>query len=351
MTLVADIGVTVGRFSLDVQLTVAPGQTAAVVGPNGSGKTTLLRTLAGLAPLTRGRIELDGTVLDDPARGIFVPPEQREVGMVFQDNALFPHLTALDNVAFGVRARGGNRHDARLNAIDWLDRVGLADRVDAHPDELSGGQSQRVALARALATGPNLLLLDEPLAALDATTRGDMRRELRHHLASFPGVRVVVTHDPVDAAVLADEIVVLHDGTVAQAGSPSDITAHPRTAWVADLVGTNLYRGAFAGGVLHLDSGATLATAATIADGPAFAVVHPRVVALHRHRPDGTPRNVWEGVTTAVERVGDRARVQIVGPLDIVAEVTARSVDELRLHEGSDIWVAVKATEVDVYTA
>lgn len=351
MTLVADVGVTVDRFTLDVQLRVASGQTVAVVGPNGSGKTTLLRALAGLTPLTRGRIELDGTVLDDPDHGIHLPPERRAIGMVFQDDALFPHLSALDNVAFGVRARGRNRHDARLNAIDWLHRVGLADRVDARPGELSGGQAQRVALARALATDPALLLLDEPLAALDATTRSDVRRELRNHLASFSGVRVVVTHDPIDAAVLADQIVVLHDGAVAQTGTPGDITAHPRTPWVANLVGTNLYRGALESGALRLDTGVTLSTAATIDDGPAFAVVHPRVVALHRHRPDGTPRNVWEGTATNVERVGDRARVQIAGPLDIVAEVTARSVDELGLHEGSPVWVAVKATEVDVYAA
>ena len=347
----AEITVTIEDFTLGIALDVASGTTVAVVGPNGSGKTTLLRTLAGLTPLTRGRITIDDQVVDDASTDVFVPPEGRPVAMVFQEHALFPHLSALDNVAFGVRARGRNRHDARLQAIDWLHRVGLGERVGAWPAELSGGQAQRVALARALATSPALLLLDEPLAALDATTRIDMRRELRRHLASFPGVRVVVTHDPVDAAVLADEIIVLDHGVVAQRGTPLDITAHPRTPWVADLVGTNLYRGVLEAGVLRVDGGGHLAPATRIDDGPAFAVVHPRVVALHRRRPDGTPRNVWHVRARAVERVGDRVRVQLEGEPGIVAEVTAAAADELALHEGTEVWVAVKATEVDVYAA
>ena len=351
MTLVADLGVTIDGFVLDMRLSVASGRTTAVVGPNGSGKTTLLRALAGLTSLTRGRIVLDDQVLDDAAAGVFVPPDQRRVAMVFQDHVLFPHLSALDNVAFGPRARGRSRTDAHLHAIDWLDRVGLADRAGAHPDELSGGQAQRVALARALASDPSLLLLDEPLAALDATTRIEIRRDLRRHLGTFTGARVVVTHDPVDAAVLADEIVVLDAGRVAQAGTPEDITAHPRTPWVADLVGTNLYRGTLVDGVLRVHGGGTLAPATLIGDGPAFAVVHPRAVALHPHRPDGTPRNVWEGRATAIERVGDRMRVQVGGPPDVVAEVTVAAVQELGLHEGMAVWVAVKATEVDVYSA
>jgi len=351
MNLDAHVKVTVGEFALDVELDVPGGRTLAVVGPNGSGKTTLLRALAGLTPLDEGRISLDGDVLDDPATDIFRSPEARPVAMVFQDHVLFPHLTVLDNVAFGARARGRTKRDARDYAGEWLDRVGLADRASAYPRELSGGQGQRVALARALASDPALLLLDEPLAALDATTRIDVRRDLRRHLSTFDGVRVVVSHDPVDAAVLADDLIVLDHGRIAQAGTPADITARPRTPWVADLVGTNLYRGTADGNTLHVDGGGSLAAASGVGDGAAFAVVHPRVVALHRAKPEGTPRNVWSGHAASIERVGDRVRVQIDAAPSIVAEITAGAASELELTDGSPLWVAVKATEVDLYLA
>jgi molybdate transport system ATP-binding protein len=330
---------------------VPSGRTVAVVGPNGSGKTTLLRTLAGLTPLTSGRVTLDDRVLDDPAAGVYEPPEARRVGMVFQDHALFPHLSTLDNVAFGGRAHGRSRADAQQHALAWLDRVGLADRAQTYPGELSGGQAQRVALARALATDPGLLLLDEPLAALDATTRIEVRRDVRRHLSTFDGVRIVVTHDPIDAAVLADEILVLDRGRVAQTGTPEDITARPRTPWVADLVGTNLYRGEHRAGALQIEGGGALTAATVVDDGPAFAVVHPRVVALHRAKPDGTPRNVWQGQAAAIERVGDRVRVQMRGIPDIVVEITAAAAADLDVVEGISLWIAVKATEIDMYTA
>lgn len=350
MTLDADVQVSIGDFTLDVELAVPNGRTLAVVGPNGCGKTTLLRTLAGLTPLTGGAITLDGERLDDPAAAVFIAPEARPIAMVFQDHLLFPHLSALDNVAFGARARGRTKADARNHAREWLDRVGLGDRADAHPRDLSGGQAQRVALARALASDPHLLLLDEPLAALDATTRIEVRRDLRRHLSTFEGVRVLVTHDPVDAAVLADDVVVLDRGRVVQSGTPEDITARPRTPWVADLVGTNLYRGRAEHNTLQVDGGGTIAAAMAVDDGPAFAVVHPRVVALHRARPDGTPRNVWPARATAIERVGDRVRVQLNGTPNIVAEITPAAASDLALADGTELWIAVKATEVDLFS-
>ena len=203
--LAARVGVSLGSLELDVDLTVHDGEVVAVLGPNGAGKTTLLRALAGLVALDRGRIEVDGVVLDEPDTGTFVSVEHRPVGVVFQDYLLFAHLSALENVAFGLRARGTPKTEARRAAMTLLDRFGLADHAHHRPRALSGGQAQRVALARALATGPRLLLLDEPLAALDATTRRDVRRDLRRQLASFGGARILVTHDPVDAYALADQ--------------------------------------------------------------------------------------------------------------------------------------------------
>jgi molybdate transport system ATP-binding protein len=352
MTLAAKVRIELAGFVLDVELTVEPGQTVAIVGPNGAGKTTLLRALAGLRGLSAGRIELDGTVYDDPDAGIYIPPERRPVGVMFQDNLLFPHLTALENVAFGLRARGLSRSDARRRADDWLRRVGLDGKGRARPRELSGGQAQRVALARALASDPAMLLLDEPLAALDATTRNEVRRELRRHLATFPGVRLVITHDPIDAAVLADRVVVLDHGRVAQMGTPAEITTRPRTPWVAELTGTNLFRGTADGdGRVTLDAGGVIVGADHRAPGPVFAAVHPRSVSLHREQPEGSARNTWAGTVVAVEPVGDRYRISVNATPSVVAEVTAGAVRDIGLKEGSRVWIAIKATEVDVYPA
>ncbi|HEV3225990.1 MAG TPA: ABC transporter ATP-binding protein [Acidimicrobiales bacterium] len=352
MTLEAEVRVELDGFTLDVSLSIDPGRTTAIVGPNGAGKTTLLRALAGLRTLSAGRIVLDGVALDDASRATYVPPERRPVGVVFQDNLLFPHLDALDNVAFGLRTQGRRRRDARREGAHWLDRVGLEGREHARPSQLSGGQAQRVALARALAPSPRLLLLDEPLAALDATTRNEVRRDLRRHLATFPGVRVLVTHDPVDAAVLADDVLVLDDGRIVQAGTPGEITARPRTRWVAALTGTNLFAGVVdEAGSVSIEGGGMLVMADRIHPGPVFAAVHPRAVTLHRLRPEGSQRNTWRGAVADVEPVGDRFRVRVDANPPVVAEITAASVRDLGLVEGADVWVAVKATEIDTYPA
>jgi molybdate transport system ATP-binding protein len=339
-----------GRLGLDVQLEVAGGQVVALLGPNGAGKTTVLRALAGLIPLSGGHVVLDGQVLDDPTRRIRVPTERRPVGMVFQDYLLFPHLSALENVAFGLRARGRGRAQARELATAWLDRLGLAGLGSGRPDTLSGGQQQRVALARALATDPRMLLLDEPLAALDVSTRAEVRRDLRRHLRDFPGVNLVVTHDPLEALALADRLVVIEQGRILQSGSAAEVTERPRSRYVADLVGVNLLRGRGRQGVVELESGGRLVTAGT-ADGEVFAVVPPRSVSLWRSRPDGSPRNVWRGRATGVDLQGDRVRVRVEGSPSLVAEVTPAAMVDLGLAEGTEVWVSVKATEVTVYPA
>ena len=350
VSLDARVEARAGDLQLDVDLSVGQGETVAVLGPNGSGKTTLLRALAGLLPLEAGRVTLDGQVLEDAETGHRVPPEHRPVGMVFQDYLLFPHLDVLDNVAFGARRRGLRRSDARRVAAEWLDRLGLGDRIGARPAELSGGQAQRVALARALATDPALLLLDEPLAALDVATRAEVRRDLRERLRSFRGFRLLVTHDPVDAVTMADRLVVLEGGRVVQAGTAADITARPRTGYVAELAGTNLYRGRGTGDRVELAGGDQLVVPGG-AVGEVFATVHPRAVALHRRAPEGSPRNVWQGRVVMLDRLADRVRVRVDGPVPIVAEVTVPAVAELGLGEGVDVWVAVKASEIATYPA
>ena len=344
----ADIDVRVGAFHLNVTLTVARGETVAVVGPNGAGKTTLLRALAGLQPLDEGAVRVDGVALDEPATGTYVVPERRNVGVVFQDYLLFPHLSVLENVAFGLRSRGVARGDARRRAHDWLARVGLDDRAATKPGTLSGGQQQRVALARALVTEPRVLLLDEPLAALDAGTRTELRRDLRAHLASCGGARVLVTHEMLDAVALADRLVVLEDGRIAQAGAVQEVASRPRSRYVADLVGVNLLGGRGEGHDVTLEGGGTVITADPVA-GDVYVAIQPHSVSLHRARPEGSPRNVWSGRVRGIDLLGDRVRIHVDGAVPLVAEVTAGAVGDLGLHDGVDVWASVKATEVDVY--
>ena len=348
--LTARVAVRLGTLDLDVAVDAAPGEIVAVLGPNGAGKTTFLRAVAGLVALDRGRVDLDDVVLEDASRGFRVPPERRPIGVVFQDYLLFPHLTALENVAFGLRARGTSGPEARARAASWLDRLGLGEYGESKPRALSGGQAQRVALARALAIDPRVLLLDEPLAALDASARGSVRRDLRRHLGSFAGIRIVVTHDPLEAVALADRLVILEGGRVVQTGSAAEVTQRPRSRYVADLVGVNLFRGVATAGHVALVGGAVVQSADGV-EGEVFATIHPRAVALHRTRPEGSPRNVWRGRASALDFQGDRVRVGVEGEMSIVAEVTPAAVHDLDLAEGGEVWVSVKATEIGVYPA
>ena len=322
----------------------------AILGPNGSGKTTLLRCLAGLQPIDGGCISLGDTVLDDPSTDTFIPPERRHVSFVFQDYLLFAHLNAIDNVAFGLQARGVARRVARLQASEWLERLGLGTHLRHAPGALSGGQQQRVALARALATEPQLLLLDEPLAALDATTHAAVRRELREHLRGFGGARVLITHNPLDAYALADRIIVLEGGRATQSGTLASITARPRSRYVAQLFGTNFLAGHTVGDTFTSDGGGTLVVDATD-NGPTYASIAPSAISIFRAQPDGSPRNVWRTTITNVESTFDRVRVGLGEPLPMVAEITAAGLAALDRHPGDEVWAALKTTEITTYPA
>ena len=359
----ADIALTIGELDLAVSVEVGAGEVLAVLGPNGAGKTTMLRTLAGLQRTGRGRVALDGTVLDDPAHDIFVASEGRSVGVVFQDYLLFPHLTVLDNVAFGPRARGVSRPTANATARTWIDAVGLTELAGSKPAGISGGQAQRVALARALATDPRLLLLDEPLAALDVATRATVRRDLRLHLTEFAGATVMVTHDPLDALALADRVVILEAGHVTQAGRIAEVTSRPRTPYVAELLGVNLLAGSgqdhavrvtrtsSAGGDHGLADRTTTVTVGDLVQGDTLLLIRPNSISLHLRRPDTSARNQWRCSIVGFDLLGDHVRVRLSGEIDLVAEVTPGAVAELGLVEGTDVWASVKATDIATYPA
>ena len=350
MTLIAEIAVPVGALNLDLNLKVDRESVVALVGPNGAGKTTLVRALAGLLQIHRGRVAIDGTVVEDPANNVRIPPEQRNIGVVFQEHRLFDNLTAIENVAFGLRARGTPKRLARDKAQEWLSHVGLPEVGDRRPRHLSGGQSQRVALARAMAIEPSVLLLDEPLAAVDAAARAELRHLLREELARYPGARLVVTHDPVEAAALAQWLIVLEDGRITQQGPLVEVTARPRSAWVATMVGLNLLTGIAERTTVRLDNGEVITTA-TDGSGPTFVAIRPNAITLHRHPPESSARNLWAGDAGELNFTGDRARLRINGPVPLIAEVTPAAVAELHLADGGPIWASVKATDVDTYRA
>lgn len=348
MTLHARVSRRLGGLDLAVDITVADGEVVAVLGPNGAGKTTLLRCLAGLEPVGAGRVALDDVTWEDTDEQSRLPVQRRSLGFVFQDHLLFPHLSAMENVAFGPRSRGVGKREAGRRAIRWLERVGLGDVASARPSALSGGQAQRVALARALASEPGVLLLDEPMAALDVAARQAVRRVLRDHLDAFEGPCLLVTHEPLEAIALADRLVIIEDGRVVQDGPAADVARQPRSEWVARLVGLNLYRGRAAGHDVEMQSGARLVADAA-AEGDVFAVVHPRAVALHRRPPEGSPRNAWRATINGIDLHGDGVRVHTDGPLPMVAQITPAALAALDLVEGDEVWVAVKAAEIDLF--
>ncbi|QIG41985.1 ABC transporter ATP-binding protein [Nocardioides anomalus] len=332
---------------VEVALTVEAGTTLALLGPNGSGKSTALGVAAGLVRPAAGTVTLDGRVLTDVAAGVQVPPHARRTALLGQEPLLFPHLSALENVAFGPRSTGASRADARASAQEWLALVGVGDLGARRPAQLSGGQAQRVAVARALAASPGLVLLDEPMAALDVAVQPALRQTLRRVLADRTAV--VVTHDPLDALLLADRVVVLTDGAVVEEGASAEVLSRPRSAFAARLAGLNLVTGALREGAVEAPDGLRVHGVADPlpAEGsPAVATFRPAAVAVYREIVEGSPRNAFPVTVTELEPLADRVRVH-AGALH--ADVTVQAVAALDLEVGLPVVFAVKATEVAVY--
>lgn len=336
-------------FTLEFELAIEPGSTAALLGPNGAGKSTTVEVLAGLLPLDEGHIMLGGRVLDDVETGVFVPPELRRVGVVFQQYLLFEHMSILDNIAFGPLSAGRSRRDARHRAGEWIDALDLSDLRERRPRELSGGQAQRVALARTLASEPDLLLLDEPLAALDVTTRSQLRRVLADHLGDYRGPRLLITHDPTDAFLLADRIHILESGRLTQSGTADDIRRRPATRYAAALAGTNLLAATNSSGTLTLKEHTHVLQAADAhTNGAVLVTIHPTAVSLHSDQPHGSPRNTWLTSVESIEPLGETTRVTLGDPLPLGVDITPAATEALALRRGSHIWASIKATEIGV---
>ena len=353
----AHLGKERGGFALDVAFQARPGSTTVLVGESGAGKTTALRLLAGLDRLGRGFTRLDGEPYADAATGWHLPAWRRDIGYVAQDYALFPHLTVYQNVAFGLRASGVHRSRIRNQVEQSLELVGIAPLIDRPSLQLSGGQQQRVALARALALSPRLLLLDEPLSSLDLQTRRVVRGELRELLTRLPCVTVYVTHSPVEALVFGDQIVVLEAGRVAQAGSRDELLRRPRSAFVAELIGTNLFigrpvpKGPLLAPTIRTPEGEFVIDE-TPAPGGVFLTVSPREITLYPHLPETSAQNTFLGTVREVipePPAGDRVRVVLDARPPLVVEVTRDAVAALGLRQGMRIHAAFKATGVQVY--
>jgi molybdate transport system ATP-binding protein len=325
-----------GALELDVALEVAAGECLALAGPSGAGKTSVLRVAAGLLRPAHGLVEAGGETWLDTDDGIDLPPERRGCGYVFQEYALFPHMRAWQNVAYPLR--GSDRRD---RALALLERFGMAELADARPGTLSGGERQRVAVARALAREPQVLLLDEPLSALDARTRAGASRELAAVLRVADVPTLLVTHDFSEAAMLGDRVGIIDAGHVLQEGTPSELAAAPRSAFVADFTGAVVLTGTASAGLhglthVALDGGGQV-TSTDRADGEVAVSVYPWEIALApaEAQPSGSTRNHLLVEVVSITAVGNRVRVGLAAPQPLTAEISEAAVQELGLAPGS----------------
>ncbi len=352
-----DLTATIEERGIDLHLSVAAGEVVAVLGANGAGKSTLLSLLAGLQHPDTGRITVDGDVLVDTRARVQVPPHRRKVVLLAQQALLFPHLTVAANVAFGPRSRGVARREAHATARRWLDAVDAVAFADRKPAQLSGGQAQRVAIARALAADPTLLLLDEPMAALDVAVAPTLRHLLRRVLRGSGRTALLVTHDLIDALSLADRVIVLEGGRIVEDGPTRTVLAEPRSAFTARIAGVNLISGTNDGHDLVTKEGSRIVgrlDPACAPGEPSVAVFAPQSVAVHLAAPNGSPRNHLPVVITELEPRGEIVRVHtapIAGAGGLIADVTTPAAADLDLRPGLPVQFAVKATEVSIHPA
>jgi len=344
-------------FRLAANFSAESGSTLVLVGESGAGKSTILNMLAGLLHPDRGRIVVDGTPVFDGDRRIAVPAYRRPVGYVFQDYALFPHLSVFENIAFGLRGQGEAERTIRPRVNATLEQLGIAHLAKSRPARLSGGQQQRAALARALVLEPRLLLLDEPLSALDLQTRQQVRTELRRILAGLSCITLFVTHSPFEAMVFGERIAVVERGRIVQIGRREDLLRHPRSPYVAGLMGVNLFRGRVVGrddtGLAHVETtDGALHVIADQAGEEIFVAVDPNEVTIHTSRPAGSAQNVFAGrIIELVPELpfGERVRVVLDTKPPLVAQITARAMQSLDLRESMEVYASFKATAVNVY--
>jgi molybdate transport system ATP-binding protein len=346
-----EVSAVVGDRGIDLELDVQDGEVVAVLGSNGAGKSTLLSVIAGLLRPDAGRAVLDGRVLFD-VRGrrtprVWVPPHARGIALLAQEPLLFPHLSALDNVAFGPRSAGRPRRESRSVAARWLSEVDATEYAERRPALLSGGQAQRIAVARALAADPRLLLLDEPMAALDVAVAPALRQVLRRVLAGRSAV--VVTHDVLDALLLADRVAVMEAGHIVEDGPTAQVLGRPRSAFAARIAGLNMVRGVLEGNGVRSADGLVIEglLEERVEQGEhAVAVFRPSAVGVYRHPPGGSPRNAIGVTVTELEPHGNQVSVRTDG---LSAEITVAAVADLELAPHTAVTFAVKASEVAIY--
>jgi molybdate transport system ATP-binding protein len=353
----------VAERRFDMEFAVAAGEVLAVLGPNGAGKSTAMHVLSGLVRPDSGRVQVGERVLTDTDTGVFVPTFDRRVGLLLQDPLLFPHLSVAANVAFAPRTRRRGRAVAKAAALRWLGEVFDGDEAaqlfDRRPHQLSGGQAQRVALARALAGEPDVLLLDEPMAGLDVAAAASIRALLRRVLTNDGRAAVLVTHDVLDVLTLADRVLVIEDGRIAEFGGVSDVLSAPRSSFGARIAGVNLVNGTLGtDGVLQAASGRYWHGTAADGLGPgsaAVAVFAPAAVAVFDEEPHGSPRNIVEVTVAELDSRGSAIRVRAAAQPDgapgLAADITADAAADLRVAPGMRLWFAVKAQEVAIHPA